>query len=145
MLPYNSHISMILLCSNLLLWCVECIFVTCLTKCLSWLVGVQSSHWSNVCNSNLVSISFIISEAYMEFWVFAWVLALKSGTKSKVVGSELDENFHSRWHALLWEQLEGLICMHGLSWEWLRVQISEMSSCLKGCSPGKVGWLLKVL
>jgi len=43
MLLSDSEISMRPPCSDLLFKPVDCIFVACLVKCMSWLVGVQSS------------------------------------------------------------------------------------------------------
>ena len=100
MLLSDSHISMRPLCSDMLLWLVECIFVTCLTKCLSCLVGFQSSICSSICFSIIVSMLLFIIEGFMELWEVAWVLDLKSGTKSGVAVSELAEKYPIFLHAL---------------------------------------------
>ena len=52
MLPSDSQINMRTLCLNILFALVDYIFVICLIKCLSWLVGVQSIP----CSSNCICI-----------------------------------------------------------------------------------------
>jgi len=47
--------------------------------------------------------------------------------------------------AFLWEILEGLTHMEGLSGDQLGVNFSQEASSLRGWTPGGVDWLLKVL
>ena len=64
----DSQLSMIPLCLELLFTLVDYIFVICLTKCLSWLVGVHSSLCSRICVGIIVSMFLFISVNSMKFW-----------------------------------------------------------------------------
>jgi len=62
----ESQISMRPLCSALLFRPIDLIFVICLTKCLSWLVGVQSSPCQCFCKCIIVPLCKFISEGVIE-------------------------------------------------------------------------------
>ena len=83
MLLSDSKISMRPLCSDLLLKPLDYIFVTCLRKCLSWLVGVQSRPCHCFCKCIIVMLCKFISESVNEFWAVTWTLGLKKWHKSK--------------------------------------------------------------
>ena len=65
----DSHISMRSLCSDLLLRAVYFMFMMCLMKYFSSIVGVRLNPYSSVFISNLVSMLSIISISFMKFWV----------------------------------------------------------------------------
>ena len=83
MLLSNSQISMRPLCSDLLFTPVDYIFVTCLTKCLSWIVGVQSRTCPCFCKCIIVMLCKFISESVVELWEMTWALGLKKWLKSR--------------------------------------------------------------
>ena len=81
MLLNDSQIIMRPICSDLLFKPVNYIFVTCLTKCMSWLVGVHSSPYSSACFYIVIPVSCFSSESVMEFWAVTRALGLKQMTQ----------------------------------------------------------------
>ena len=77
MILSDSHISMRPLCSYMLFKPVDYIFVTCLTKCLSWLVGVQCRPCPCFFKCIIVILCKFISGSVIEFWAMTWDLGLK--------------------------------------------------------------------
>ena len=80
MLLSDSQLSMIPLCSDMLFTPVDYIFVICLTKCLSWLVGVQSRSYSS--NFFLVDISLL--SYYYEDVILLWAVIKPLGLKKSL-------------------------------------------------------------
>lgn len=82
MLLRYSQISMRHLCSDMLFKLIDYILVTCLTKCLSWLVGVQLSPCST---RNWIYIIFVllsfIPEGVIDLWEVTSSLGLKKWLK----------------------------------------------------------------
>lgn len=85
----DSQISMKSICFYLLFTPVDYIFVICLTKCLSWLVGVLlracSTNWFCI----IISLLFYYSEDVIPFWVVTWALGLKKCLKSRDTGMSI--------------------------------------------------------
>ena len=79
----DSQLSMRTLCSEFLFTPVVYIFVTCLTKCLSWLVWVQSTFHSSIVFSTVISMLFYYYEGVMKFWAVIRALGLKKCLKSR--------------------------------------------------------------
>ena len=77
MLLSDSQMSMRPLCLYLLFSSVDYIFVICLTKCLSSLVGVQSRAGSSICICIIISLLSFCSKGVIQFWVVTWALAPK--------------------------------------------------------------------
>ena len=77
MLLSNSQLSMRPLCSDLLFTLVDYIFVICLTKCLSWLVRVQSRSHSSDCIYTVISLLFYCSKDVIQFWAVTWAMGSK--------------------------------------------------------------------
>lgn len=71
MLLSDSQISVRPLCSDLLFKAIECIFVTCLTKCVKWLVGVKPSPCSSIFICIIFLMLLFISRSFMEFLAMA--------------------------------------------------------------------------
>jgi len=67
MLLTDSQISMRPIFSDLLFKPIECIFLTCLTQSLSWLVGVQSSLYSSNYICIIIPLLYFIFGSFMEF------------------------------------------------------------------------------
>ena len=111
MLLSDSQIIMRPLYSNLLFKPIDYIFATCLTKCLSWLVGVQSSPYS----SNYICIIILLlpftSKSVTELWVVTWVLGLKKWHKSWSRRHMFREKSHQT-HAYLVVRAFGASQMH---------------------------------
>lgn len=82
MLLNDYQISMRPLCSDRLFKPVDYIFVTCLTKFLSWLVGVQSIPCSNNYICILIMLLSFSSKSVIKFWAMNWALGLKKWHKS---------------------------------------------------------------
>ena len=72
MLLSDSQMSMRPLCLDLLLKPIDYIIVTCLMKCLSWLVGVQSSPCSTNCIYFLILLLYFSSESVIKSWEVTW-------------------------------------------------------------------------
>jgi len=83
----NYQISMRLLCLNMLFTPIDCIFVICLKKLLSWLVGVRLRACSSIYFFIIVSLLSYCSENVIQFWVVTCALGLKRWLKSQ-----------ERWH-----------------------------------------------
>jgi len=84
-MPHNkSQISMRPLCSDMLFTPVDYIFVICLMKCFSWLVGVQSRYYSSKFISIVISMLSYCSEYFIPFWVVTRALGLKMWLKCQV-------------------------------------------------------------
>lgn len=82
-MPHSeSQISMRPICSDLLFTLVDYIFMTCLTKCPSWLVGVQSRSYSSNCISTIIYMLSYYYEGFIQFWEVTWALDLKMWLKS---------------------------------------------------------------
>ncbi len=77
MLLSDSQISMTPLWSYLLFKLLDYIFVTCLTKCLSWIVAVQLSPCSSVLFYIIIPLLSFSSGSVMEFWAMTQALGLK--------------------------------------------------------------------
>lgn len=75
------------LCSKLLFRPVDYIFAICLTKCMSWLLGVKWRSWTSICFSTVISMLFYWYEDMVQLLVVTWALGLKKWLKSR-----------SRWH-----------------------------------------------
>jgi len=86
------------ICSDLLFKPVDYIFVTCLMKCMSWLVGVQSSPYSSNFICILILLLSLSSESVIEFWAMTWTLGLKSGTNPRFAGTGLRRKVPRRMH-----------------------------------------------
>ena len=82
MLLSDSQIIMRPLCSDMLFKPVDYIFVTSLTKCMSWLVGVQSRPCQCFCKCIIVLLCKLISKLVIELWAVSWALDLKKWHKS---------------------------------------------------------------
>jgi len=82
MLLIDSHLSMRPLCLDLLFTPVDYIFVICLTKCMSWLVGFKSRSNSSNCIFTVISMLSYYSEGVIQFWAVAWALGLEKWLKS---------------------------------------------------------------
>ena len=83
MLHSDSQISMRPLCLNLLFTYVDYIFVICLTKHMSWLVGVWLRASSSIYICIIVSLLSLYSEGAIQFWVVAWAMGLRKWLKSQ--------------------------------------------------------------
>lgn len=79
----DSQLSMRPLCSELLIAPIDYTFAICLTKCMSWLVGAQSSFWKCIFFSTVISILFYGSKEMVQFWEVTWALGLKKWLKSQ--------------------------------------------------------------
>jgi len=83
----DSQQSMRPLCSDLLFTPVDYIFVKCLTKCMSRIIGVQSISYSSNFIFTVISLLYYYSEGVIQFWEVNWALGLKKWLKSQ-----------GRWH-----------------------------------------------
>ena len=79
----DSQLSMKPLFSYMLFRHVDYIFGICLTKYLSWLVGVQSRFYSSDWIRIIISLLIYCSEDVIPFLVVTWVLGLKKRLKSQ--------------------------------------------------------------
>lgn len=68
MLLSDSQMSMRPISSNLLFKPIDYIIVTCLMKCLSWLVGVESSPCLINCICIIIMLFSFSFESVIEFW-----------------------------------------------------------------------------
>ena len=70
------------ICLDMLFTPVDYIFVICLRKFLSWLVGVQSRACLSNFICNIISFLSFCSEGVIQFWAVTWALSLKTWIKS---------------------------------------------------------------
>jgi len=98
MILSNYQISMIPLCSDMLFKLVDYIFVICLTKCLSWLVGVKSIPCHCFFKCIIFMLCKFISESVIEFWVVTWALGLKSVSNPRDADKTRGIKFPRRMH-----------------------------------------------
>ena len=83
MLHSDSQVSMSPLCLNMLFTLVDYIFMTCLTKRLSWVVGVWLRACLGIYICIIVSLLSLCSEGVIQFWVVTSALGLKKWLKSQ--------------------------------------------------------------
>jgi len=100
MLLSDSKLSMRPLRSYMLFTPVDYIFVMSLTKCLSWLVGVQSRYYSSNCIFIVISLLSYCSKAVIQFWVVTWALGMKKWLKSHEYWHNTKKIVLGHWHAL---------------------------------------------
>jgi len=79
----DSQISMRSLRLNMLFTPVDYIFVICLTKCLSWLVGVWLRACSTIFFCMIVSLLIYCSGDVIQFWGVTWAMGLKKWLKTR--------------------------------------------------------------
>ena len=127
----DSHISMRSICLNLLFTPIDYIFVICLMKCLSWLVGVWFRASSSIYICIIFSLLSFCFEGVIQFWAVTWDLGLKSGSNLRDADTTLGKIVHGHWHALSCERLEV---------KWLKTSVGP-----RGQLPEVLGWFSWVL
>jgi len=110
MLLSDSQINMRSLWLDMLFTPIDYIFVTCLTKLLSWLVGVQSRPYHCFCKCIIIILCKFISKSVIEFWVVTWAQANKSNIKKIQYVSICMCDFLARFG------MHGSACGYLLSW-----------------------------
>jgi len=106
----NCEMSMRPLCSNMFFKHVYYIIMTCLTKFLSWLVGVQSSPCSSNCICILTMSLSSSPENVIYLWEVTWALALKKWKKYRChrhKSKDESPQMHAYpWHRSIWRLLD---------------------------------------
>jgi len=79
----DSQISMRPLSLNMLFTLVDHIFMICLTKFMSWLVGLQLRICSSIYICIIISLLYFCYEGVIQFWAVTWALGMKRWLKSQ--------------------------------------------------------------
>ncbi len=94
MLLNDSQMTMGPLCLELLFTPVDYILMICLTKWLSWLVGVNSRACSSICIYIIISLISFCFEGFIHFLAVTWALGLKKCLKSRGHWHNTKRNSH---------------------------------------------------
>lgn len=135
----DSQISMRPLCSDSLFSLVDYIFVIFLMKCMSWLLGVQSSFPSSDCIYTIISLLFYCFEYVIQLWVVTRALGLKKWLKSQGCWHNTVQKFPICWIASLLDRLEVPERWHAHNMRASRGQAVQKLSGTQGLVGRKVG------
>lgn len=146
MLRSDYWMSMRPICSYLLFKHVDYIIVACLTKCLSWLVGVESHPCSSKCRCIIILFLSFSFESIIDFLPVTLALGLKKWLKSqRRVHNTRKKSPHMhayRYCGRTWSLMD--VCL-SISRECPGVYMSKTSLSLMGWLPKWLGWLLRDL